>query len=131
MWVRTEPKTSNLANVAPGVIRDLWGNFYPKINGYNAKVQLFNEGTTFNSSMIHKVGRSISFKDAMSLMGEKTPESWKGKKISLIFALTRGKSFSNPNIVLVVNGKEYPLSEKSNEWAWKTKPALPRFIIGE
>lgn len=128
-WVIKAPKSEPLSSVAPRAIREIWNNFVD-VKSYNAKVKLLGDDATLSSHMSGP-GRSVSFKDAMNLMGEKTPESWKGKKISLIFALTRGKSFTNPNIVLVVNGKEYPLSEKSNEWAWKTKPALPRFIIGE
>jgi hypothetical protein len=129
VWVKTAPKPEPLSSVAPRIIRDLWNNFID-VKPYNAKVNLLSDDTTLSSHM-GSVGKSISFKDAMDIMGEKTPESWKGRKLSLVFSLARGKSFANPNIVLIINGKEYPLSEKSNEWAWKTKPALPRYIVGE
>jgi len=131
MWVKQVPKSSDLSIVAPAVIRELWGNFDPLIKGYNAKVRVYSKDVDFDNYAIMSGGNVMSFKDAMSIMGEKTPEAWKDRKINVIFKLTGGKNFMSPDIVLIVNGKEYPLNEKTNDWAWKTKPPLPRYIIGE
>jgi len=119
MWVKKVPIGQDLANVAPKVIRDLWGHFDRGIKKYNAKVQVFDKKMTFADVNRHYGGRSVSFKNAMGLLGEKTPDAWKGK-ITVVLELgeevnipTNKYAYKPCRPHLVINGKVFKLSDQS------------------
>lgn len=127
MWVQKVPLAQDLAEVAPKVIRQLWGKF-GRIKNYNAKVTLvtkpdfkFLDFSRYNALG----GRSIPFKTAVQQLGGNVPERWKGK---VDITLEMGPEINYPDThprlkhcykccrpVLVVNGKEYKLSDKAAE----------------
>ena len=125
MWVKRVPLRDALPKVAPQVIRELWKNF-DRIKNYNAKVYLLPPNFSFTD--LHKkganLGRKLSFKQAMEQLGENVPSSWKGK---VTVSLELGEEIRYPEShklgychlccrpILVVNGKEYRLSDKTSE----------------
>lgn len=123
MHVRRVPVSQDLSAVAPKVIRALWNNFGRSVRKYNAKVELLKDGYKFTDLKKFSHGsRVMSFKDAMQQMGEKVPDKWKGKlNISLELGPTvksLDSSFAY-RPTLVVNGKEYKLSDRATAMAHK------------
>lgn len=123
MEVKRVPIAQPLSKVAPKVIRDMWSNFGSRMKKYNAKVQLLKDGIKF-AEIKRGGGRSIAFKTALQQLGEDVPEKWKGK---VDITLEMGEEIEYPKThklkwcykccrpVLVVNGKEYKLNDKSAE----------------
>jgi hypothetical protein len=131
MRVTTSPKAlGNLADIAPGIIRDLWGDFN-LVKGYNAKVTILPPWTEFNEKLHYsRHGESVSFKDAMRMLGEK-PTTWKqSDKVDVIIKLDRGTSFSDYIINFIVNGVQHSLSPEMSEIIAK-KSNMLRFIFGD
>lgn len=129
MWVKKVPLSQDLSSVGPKVIRQLWEHFGRDVKQYNAKVRLLPEDTAFinlgKMSSVINSARSIAFKVAIQQMGESVPETWKGK---VDITLEMGDEINYPDNhprlkhcykccrpILVVNGKEYKLSDKSAE----------------
>lgn len=119
MYVKTAPLTQPLASVGPTIIRDLWEKF-GKIKQYNAKVRLLEKGIHFKdiNKYSSKKGRPVSFKQAVDLLGEQTPTSWKGKvEITLELSGQReklpGMGYDEYRPTLVINGREYALNDKA------------------
>jgi hypothetical protein len=123
MRVQTAPLTQDLASLAPKVIRQMWQSF-GGVKGYGAKVYILPEGAKFEKNTLEfPKGRKISFKDAMSMMGEATPTAWKGK-VDVVLELAEGLAPRYPDdygATLVVNGKPYKLSDASNKAIWKVR----------
>jgi hypothetical protein len=100
------------------IIRSMWSHF-GGIRKYNAKVQILKDGIKFKEADRFSSGRSVSFKNAMQLLGEDVPDTWKGK-IDITLELGEevksiGK-YGHPNRpTLVINGKEYKLNDKATE----------------
>lgn len=130
MWLQTYPISENLADIAPETIRDLWQNF-EHVKGYNAKVQILPENTLFTEKLSYTSGRSISFKDAMRLLGE-SPTTWSPKnKVEISLELGRRKgSFSDYVITIVVDGKPYTLDEDTSKII-QAKSNFLRFVFGD
>jgi hypothetical protein len=130
MYVHEQTDYGDLATVGPKVIRELWRGFPARIKGYSAKVQLLPDGYKFTSAENGVGGRSLSFKDALTQMGEKVPDRWKGK-INITMELgDEIKGLGSPyGITLVVNGKEYKLSARAAEMASKAR--LYKLVFGD
>ena len=130
MWVKQYPLSGNLADLAPIVIRELWIHF-DMVKGYGGKVELLPEGKAFNESLFYSSGRSIAFKDAMSMLGA-TPITWSPKgKLDVVLELSAIKdNYDSHLITLVISGKEYPLSEPTSILLC-TKTKLLRVIFGD
>ena len=126
MHVTTVPLTRELSSVAPGTIRDLWKRF-DDIKGYGAKVYILPPDTKFEAKLSYASGRKVSFKDAMGLMGDAKPTTWKGK-LDVVLELGRDEKMGEYPATLVVNGKPYRLSDASNRTIWKVN--LYRAIWG-
>jgi hypothetical protein len=131
-FVRQMPIEAKLSIIGPDIIREIWSNFND-VKQYNAKVRLIPPGTPLrNAVWDHRSeSRSISFKDAMALMGEETPESWDGRKVKIVMELGPEdyKNFDLPRpITLVVNGKPYSLSDDS--CARAKRVGLAKFVFG-
>jgi hypothetical protein len=124
--VRTFPIGSKLALTAPKVIREMWKRF-PNVKGYGAKVYILPDGTELNRKLDYFSGRKVSFKDAIGLMGEETPSTWKGK-VNVELELGRDEKFGENPAILLVNGKPYRLSDASNQRIWKAR--LYRVVWG-
>lgn len=131
MRVTTSPKAlGNLADIAPGIIRDLWGDF-SLVKGYNAKVTLLPPGTEFNEKLHYsRHGDAMSFKDAMKILGEK-PTTWKeSSKVDITIKLDRGQQFNDYLITFMVNGVPYQLDYETSEKITK-KSNMLSFIFGQ
>lgn len=131
-YVRQMPLEAKLSIIGPEIIRELWSKF-EGVKQYNAKVRLIPPGQPLrNAVWDHRSeGRSVSFKDAMSLMGEDTPESWEGRKVKIIMEMGSEdyKNLDKPRpITLVVNGKPYALSDDS--CARAKRVGLAKFVFG-
>lgn len=126
------PKTQPLSEVAPGVIRDLWKDF-EHVSGYNAKVQILPEGTAFDQSLSYTKGHSMSFKDAMALMGEQVPETWKKRKADITLQLgypEKGGHFGEYTFTFIANGKPFKVNEETAKMLNGMRKLL-RFIFGD
>lgn len=130
MRIKRVPLGQPLASVAPKVIRSMWSNF-PGIKKYNAKVQLVDDAKKhkFDQNMVRLSGRTVSFKNAMDLLGEDTPSTRK-KKVNVELELTGkpGGGYDEYIIVLVANGKPYELSPEASTYL--TKKGLLKYIFG-
>lgn len=135
MWVKEIPIKANLADIAPGTIRELWNNFNNRIKGYNAKVQLFDGDVAFEPrGVLYGSGRSIAFKDAMAILGN-VPTTYDPKrKVEIIMELStpqgEGWKFGENTITFVINGKPYVLSE-ANSKKLSGMYKLKKAIFGE
>lgn len=113
MQVQKHPLTKDLAGLAPKVIREMWKDF-DDVKNYNAKVHILPADTKFDQGITRLHGiRPVSFKNAMGLMGEATPTTWKGK-VDVVLELGRDEKMGEYPATLVVNGKPYRLSDASN-----------------
>jgi len=120
MQVKTAPISESLATLAAKVIRQIWPT---GIKAYNAKVKILPQGIAFDQKLSYStnLGRSVSFKNAMDLMGQATPSSW-GGKVDVVLELKDRKNMKldeDYEVTLVLNGRPYELSEKSNRRIWQ------------
>ena len=127
MRMQRYPLTQDLSRLAPKVIREMWKDF-DNVKGYNAKVHILPPNTKFDQGITRLYGiRPVSFKNAMGLMGEATPSTWKGK-LDVVLELGRGEKLGQYRAVLIVNGKPYALNDASNRIL--TKANFYRFVWG-
>jgi len=120
MWVEREPISKPLSTVAPRLIRALWPKL-GNIKGYNAKVYLLDPDTEFRA-LQRTHGNPVAFKDALVQLGEISTDDPMVKDRKLTVELrTRGRieGLKSPQgildiyrLVFVINGKEYPVSDR-------------------
>ena len=118
------PISQELSKVAPKAIRDLWTSMGEEVKGYNAKVKIIPEDMKFVSKLSFMTGRSISFKDAMSMLGEAVPEQWKTGRIDIVFEVIKEDYTAGSTFMFVINGKEHKLSDASNALLSKSRKLL-------
>ena len=126
-WMKTMPLSGALRDVAPKGIRQMFQ--FPHVSKqFNAKVEILPEGVLFTPKMQHMQLRSVSFKDAMEILGElKDDDPWKGRKLSITMILNRDGYGENAKdiIELVINGRSHMLREDSVEFVKGQKRLLP------
>jgi len=127
VFLRQMPIDASLSSIAPQIIRDLWAKF-DDVKQYNAKVKILGPGWTIRAALYSHSGRSVSFKDAMALMGESIPVAWEGRKIKIIMEMGPEDYTAPRPITIVVNGSPYELSKESCKIAKKGR--LPTFVFG-
>jgi hypothetical protein len=116
-WMDTINTTGTFRDDAPGAIRKLFDKFPYKTKGYNAKVEILDEGVVLNEKLVYmRSARAVSFKDAMALMGETDQnDPWAGRKLAVEMILTSKGMGSDQDyhIELIVNGRGYNLGPDS------------------
>lgn len=135
-WMKKKQVSGDLRDVAPKVIRELWADFPRLKDGYNAKVEILKEGVRFGPMMLYSHGKTVSFKDAMDLLGELgSDDPWKNRKITVDMVTKSEYDRSNGMkdvhfITLTVNGRDYKLQPESVEYIENKTDILDTVMSG-
>jgi hypothetical protein len=104
-----------VAELAPKVIREAFGDFKHCDRKYNAKVQMLDGETTFKQQLATRMTRSIAFKDAMVMLGEVNQDhAWANRKLTVEIRLkSAGAGYNDYSVILTINGKDYDLGTEA------------------
>lgn len=107
---------TDLAKLAPKVLRSMYSNFSGTSKGFNGKVSLINDSFVLNESVMYKHGQEMALKDALVELG--VTEQDADRKLSVVMRLSSsGTSFPKKEaITLIINGREYTLNDESIEF---------------
>lgn len=132
-WMDVVKTQGTIRDTAPKVIRQMFGRFPHLKKKYNAKVDILPDGISFDKTKSYH-GRTVSFKDAMALIGEiDQNDPWAQRKltIQIITHSRRGMDDRNYDVELVVNGKGYMLRKDNADKMQENYGRVLRAIFGD
>lgn len=136
MKVADYPSSESVSNLAPKVIRQMYDQFPYNTNGFNAKVQIIDEGERghFTEKLFRTSRKSIAFKDAMGILGlVDTEHKWVSDRKVTVELELKGSRFSEDgeemSAVLTINGREWKLHK--NTYAKMKPKALDVIFAGK